>query len=60
MCAMIDGRTVSAMKRYFIFGILVAGVLAIALLGWALGAVRWTLTGSAKSHEADGLAPALT
>ncbi|MDQ5820060.1 MAG: hypothetical protein M3540_01285 [Actinomycetota bacterium] len=48
------------MKRYFIFGILVAGVLAIALLGWALGAVRWTLTGSAKSHEADGLAPALT
>jgi hypothetical protein len=48
------------MKRYFIFGILVAGVLALALVGWALGAVRWTLTGSAKRDEADGLTPALT
>jgi len=27
------------MKRYFIFGILVSGVLALALVGWALGAV---------------------
>jgi hypothetical protein len=39
-----------AMKRYFIFGILVSGVLALALLGWALDAVRWTLTGSSKPH----------
>lgn len=45
-----------AMKRYFIFGILVSGVLALALIGWALDAVRWTLTGSAKPD----LTPALT
>lgn len=44
------------MKRYLIFGILISGVLAIALLGWALDAVRWTLTGSAKPH----LRPALS
>ena len=44
------------MKRYFIFGILVSGVLALALLGWALDALRWTLTGSAKPD----LSPALT
>ena len=43
------------MKRYFIFGILVSGVLALALLGWALDALRWTLTGSAKPD----LSPAL-
>ena len=60
MCAIIERRTVTAMKRYFIFGILVAGVLAIALLGWALGAARWTLTGSTKRDESDGLTPALT
>jgi hypothetical protein len=45
-----------AMKRYFIFGILVSGVLALALLGWALDAVRWTLTGSSKPD----LSPALS
>lgn len=44
------------MKRYLIFGIVVGGVLAIALLGWALDAMRWTLTGSAKPD----LTPALT
>lgn len=49
-----------AMKRYLIFGILVAGVLGLALLGWAVSAVRWTLTGSARRGEADGLAPVLT
>jgi hypothetical protein len=49
-----------AMKRYLIFGILVAGVLSLALLGWAMSAVRWTFTGSTKGGEADGLAPALT
>jgi hypothetical protein len=43
------------MKRYLIFGILVSGVLALAVLGWALDAVRWT-TGSAKPD----LSPALT
>jgi hypothetical protein len=43
------------MKRNLIFGILVSGVLAIALLGWALDALRWTLTGSAKPD----LTPAL-
>ena len=43
------------MKRNLIFGILVSGVLAIALLGWALDALRWTLTGSAKPE----LTPAL-
>jgi hypothetical protein len=48
-----------AMKRYLIFGVLVAGVLALAILGWAVSAVRWTLTGSAKRDDADGLAPAL-
>lgn len=36
------------MKRYLLFGILVSGVLALAILGWALDAVRWTLMGSAK------------
>ena len=51
-CAYVEG----AMKRYFIFGILVSGVLALALLGWALDAVRWTLTGSAKPD----LSPALS
>jgi hypothetical protein len=49
-----------AMKRYLIFGILVAGVLSLALLGWAVSAVRWTLTGSAKRRGADGFAPVLT
>jgi len=49
-----------AMKRYFIFGILVSGVLALALLGWALGAVRWTLTGSSRPDASEGLTPALT
>jgi hypothetical protein len=44
------------MKRNLIFGILVSGVLAIALIGWALDALRWTLTGSAK----PGLSPALS
>jgi hypothetical protein len=48
-----------AMKRYFIFGILVSGVLALALLGWALGAVRWTLTGSSRPDASEGLTPAL-
>jgi hypothetical protein len=48
------------MKRYLIFGILVSGVLALALAGWALGAVRWTLTGSARPDPADGLNPAWT
>ncbi|HEY8725262.1 MAG TPA: hypothetical protein VIL91_01005 [Gaiellaceae bacterium] len=48
------------MKRYFIFGILVSGVLALALVGWALGAVRWTLTGSSKPDGSEGLTPALT
>ena len=43
------------MKRTIILGILVCGVLSIALLGWALDAVRWTLTGSAKPD----LSPAL-
>jgi hypothetical protein len=43
------------MKRYLLVGILVSGVLAIALLGWAVDGVRWTLTGSAK----PGLSPAL-
>ncbi len=47
------------MKRNFIFGILVSGVLALALLGWALDAVRWTLTGSSKPDESEGLTPAL-
>jgi hypothetical protein len=47
------------MKRYFIFGILVSGVLALALAGWALDAVRWTLTGSAKPDVSEGLTPAL-
>lgn len=50
------GRT---MKRYLLFGILVSGVLALALLGWTLGAVRWTLTGSSKPDEAEGLTLAL-
>ena len=49
-----------AMKRYLIFGILVSGVLALARAGWALGAVRWTLTGSARPDPADGLNPAWT
>jgi hypothetical protein len=44
------------MKRYLLFGILVIGVLAIASIGWALNAVRWTLTGSAK----PGLSPAVS
>jgi hypothetical protein len=43
------------MKRNLIFGILVSGVLAVALIGWALDAVRWALTGSAKPD----LTPAL-
>ena len=43
------------MKRYLLVGILISGVLAIAVLGWALDAVRWTLTGSAKPD----LSPAL-
>ena len=60
MCAIIDRRTVRAVKRYLYFGILVAGVLAIALLGWAVGAVRWTLTGSTKRADSDGLKPALS
>jgi hypothetical protein len=59
MCAIIVRHTVEAMKRYLIFGILVAGVLALALAGWALGAIRWTLTGSRKRDEAPGLTPAL-
>jgi len=48
------------MKRYLLFGILVSGVLVLALAGWALGAVRWTLTGSARPDAADGLTPAWT
>jgi hypothetical protein len=48
-----------AMKRYFIFGILVSGVLGLALLGWALDAVRWTLTGSSKPNVSEGLTAAL-
>jgi hypothetical protein len=48
------------MKRYLIFGILVSGVLVLALAGWALGGLRWTLTGSARPDAADGLAPAWT
>lgn len=44
------------MKRYLLFGILVSGVLALAILGWALDAARWTLTGSAK----PGLSRAVT
>ncbi|MDX6449342.1 MAG: hypothetical protein QOD08_1805, partial [Gaiellaceae bacterium] len=48
------------MKRYLLFAILVSGVLLLALAGWALGAVRWTLTGSAKPDAADGLSPAWT
>ncbi len=47
------------MKRYLLFGILVSGVLALAVLGWTLGAVRWTLTGSSRPDEAEGLTPAL-
>ena len=60
MCAIIQRLTVKAMKRYLYFGIIVAGVLSIALLGWAVSAVRWTLTGSAKRAESDGLTPALS
>ena len=48
------------MKRYLIFGILVSGVLVLALAGWALGALRWTLTGSARPDAAEGLTPAWT
>ena len=48
------------MKRYLLFGILVSGVLVLALAGWVLGAVRWTLTGSARPDAADGLTPAWT
>ena len=48
------------MKRYLIFGILVSGVLVLALAGWALGALRWTLTGSARPDTAEGLTPAWT
>ena len=48
------------MKRYLLFGIFVSGVLVLALAGWALGALRWALTGSARPHAADGLTPAWT
>ena len=48
------------MKRYLIFGIVVAGVLSLALVGWALSAVRWTFTGSRKRDDAEALTPALT
>jgi hypothetical protein len=48
------------MKRYLIFTIVVAGVLSLALLGWAVSGIRWVLAGGAKPGEADGLTPALS
>jgi hypothetical protein len=47
------------MKRYLLFGILVAGVLLVAVLGWAVDGARWALTGAAKG-DSGALAPALS
>ena len=46
------------MKRRLLFGTLVLGVLLLALLGWTVGTLRWTLTGRRKRRET--FAPALT
>ena len=46
------------MKRMLLITLLAVGLVTLALLGWAVQGVRWTLTGSRRPRTR--LAPALT
>ena len=47
--------SVLIMKRWLLFTLLAFGLLFLALAGWAIQGVRWTLTGSRRRTR---LAPA--
>ena len=44
------------MKRGFLITLLAVGLLTLALAGWAIQGIRWTLTGSRRARTR--LAPA--
>ena len=39
------------MKRWLLFALLAVGLLLLALAGWAVQGVRWTLTGQSRRRS---------
>jgi len=48
MISTAEARTVGDVKRWLLLTVIAFGLLFLALAGWAVQGVRWTLTGSSR------------
>jgi hypothetical protein len=44
----------NTMKRRILLSSLVLGVVVVAVIGWTLEGLRWTVSGSSEPHPALG------